>query len=97
MTRLECEKKLLSLAEQMLEVYLEYNPAGDFMTAIIDANGYISVDDSYFNAERKLIINENGTAFKTVDVTKYNDGHVRYSSPVREVRHERGENGRATG
>jgi len=84
MTRLECEKKLLSLAEQMLEVYLEYNPAGDFMSAIIDANGYISVDDSYFNAERKIIINEDGTAFKTVDVTKYSDGHVRYSSPVRE-------------
>ena len=84
MTRLECEKKLLSLAEQMLEVYLEYNPAGDFMFAIIDANGYISVDDSYFNAERKIIINEDGTAFKTVDVTKYSDGRVRYSSPVRE-------------
>lgn len=84
MTRQECEKKLLSLAEQMLEVYLEYNPAGDFMSAIIDANGYISVDDSYFNAERKIIINEDGTAFKTVDVTKYSDGHVRYDSPERE-------------
>lgn len=77
MTRQECEKKLLSLAEQMLEVYLEYNLAGDFMSAIIDASGYISVDDSYFNVERKIIINEDGTAFKTVDVTKYSDGHVR--------------------
>ena len=49
MTRLECEKKLLSLAEQMRAVYLEYNPAGDFMTAIIDADGYINVNDCFFN------------------------------------------------
>lgn len=79
MTRLECEKKLLELAEQMRMVYLEYNPAGDFLSAIIDSDGYISVDDTYFNAERKIIINEDGTAFKTVDVTKYSDGHVRYT------------------
>lgn len=84
MTRQECEKKLLSLAEQMREVYLEYNPAGDFMSAIIDANGYISVDDSYFNAERRVIINEDGSAFKTVDVTKFSDGHIRYGCPVKE-------------
>ena len=84
MTRQECEKKLLSLAEQMREVYLEYNPAGDFMSAIIDADGYISIDDTYFNAERKIIINEDGTAFKTVDVTKHVDGHIRYRSPDRE-------------
>lgn len=84
MTRQECEKKLLELAEQMLEVYLEYNPAGDFMSAIIDADGYINVDDTYFNAERKIIINEDGTAFKTVNVTKHTDGHIRYGSPDRE-------------
>ena len=83
MTRQECEKKLLELAEQMLEVYLEYNPAGDFMSAIIDADGYISVNDTYFNAERKIIINEDGTAFTTVDVTKHTDGHIRYCSPER--------------
>lgn len=83
MTRLECEKKLISLAEQMREVYLEYNPAGDFLSAIIDSDGYISVDDAYFNAERKIIINEDGTAFRTVDVTKHTDGQIRYNSPER--------------
>ena len=83
MTRQECEKKLLELADQMREVYLEYNPAGDFMSAFIDADGYISVDDTYFNAERKIIINEDGTAFKTVDVTKHSDGCIRYHSPDR--------------
>lgn len=83
MTRQECEKKLLSLAEQMREVYLEYNPAGDFLSAIIDSDGYISVDDAYFNAERKIIINEDGTAFRTVNVTKHTDGQIRYHSPER--------------
>lgn len=84
MTRLECEKKLLSLAEQMRAVYMEYNPAGDFLSAIIDADGYINVDDCYFNAERKIIINADGTTFKTVDVTKYKDGYISYSGPAKE-------------
>ena len=84
MTRLECEKKLLSLAEQMWAVYMEYNPTGDFLSAIIDDDGYINVDDCYFNAEGRIIINADGTAFRTVDVTKYSDGHIRYSSPAKE-------------
>lgn len=83
MTRQECEKKLLSLAEQMRAVYMDYNPAGDFLNVIMDADGYISVDDSYFNTERKIIINEDGTAFRTVDVTKHTDGQIRYHSPER--------------
>ena len=83
MTRAECERKIIELAEQMRKVYLEYNPAGDFLTAIIDADGYINVDDTYFNAERKIIINEDGTAFKTVNITKYSDGHIQYYSPMR--------------
>lgn len=84
MTRQECEAKLLSLAEQMRAVYMEYNPAGDFLSATIDADGYINVGDCYFNAERRIIINEDGTAFKTVDVTKYRDGYIQYSSPAKE-------------
>lgn len=84
MTRRECEAKLLSLAEQMRAVYMEYNPAGDFLSVIIDADGYINVDDCYFNQDRKIVINEDGTAFKTVDVTEYRDGYIRYSSPAKE-------------
>lgn len=84
MTRLECEKKLLSLAEQMRAVYLEYNPAGDFMTAIIDADGYINVHDCFFNADRQIITNEDGTVFKSVDTTKYSNGDVRYGCPAKE-------------
>ena len=84
MTRKECEARLIELAEQMRAVYLEYNPAGDFMTAIIDVDGYINVGDSYFNAERKIIINEDGTAFNTVGVTKYSDGQICYGNGDRE-------------
>jgi hypothetical protein len=84
MTRLECEKKLLELAEQMRQVYLEYNPAGDFLSASIDADGYVSVDDAYFNAERNIILNANGSAFRTVSATKYKDGHIRYGCPAKE-------------
>lgn len=84
MTRLECEKKLLELAEQMRAVYLEYNPAGDFMYAIIDADGYINVDDSFFNANRQIITNEDGTVFRSVDATKYSDGSIRYGCQVKE-------------
>ena len=84
MTRLECEKKLLSLAEQMRAVYLEYNPAGDFMSAIIDADGYISVHDCFFNADRQIITNEDGTAFKSVDAPKFSNGDIRYGCPVKE-------------
>jgi hypothetical protein len=84
MTRLECEKKLLSLAEQMRAVYKAYNPAGDFLSMISDADGYICVDDCYFNADRKIIEDVNGNVFRTVNVTKYTDDHVRYGCPVKE-------------
>lgn len=83
MTRLECEKKLLSLAEQMRAVYLEYNPAGDFMSAIIDADGYINVNDCLFNADRQIITNEDGTVFRSVNTTKFSNGDIRYGCPVK--------------
>ena len=77
MTRAECEAKLISLAEQMYAVYKEYNPAGDFLSVIADHDGYIGVDDAYFNCEGKIIVDANGNSFKTVDAAKYKDGSVR--------------------
>ena len=77
MTRKECEAKLLALAEQMYAVYKEYNPSGDFLSMIADNDGYISVDDAYFNADGKIINDVNGNAFKTVDCAKYKDGTIR--------------------
>jgi len=84
MTRLECEKKLLSLAEQMRAVYEEYNPAGDHLSAIMCANGYICVDDGFFTAEREIIQDVHEQVFKTVNVCKYTDGSIRYGCPVKE-------------
>lgn len=84
MTRIECEKKLLSLAEQMRAVYLEYNPAGDHMSVILGANGYICVDDAFFTKENEIIRDVHGDLFRTVNVTKYSNGYVRYGCPVKE-------------
>lgn len=84
MTRLECEKKLLALAQQMRAVYEEYNPAGDHLSALMGANGYICVDDGFFTAEKRLILDANDQIFQTVNVTKYSDGHIRYSRPVKD-------------
>ena len=84
MTRLECEKKLLSLAEQMRAVYEEYNPAGDHLSVIMSANGFICVDDAFFNADGKIILDVHNQTFKTVDVTKYKDGVICYGCPVKE-------------
>lgn len=85
MTRQECEKKLLSLAEQMRAVYEEYNPVGDHLGVIMSANGYINVSDCFFTHDGQIIHDVHDTMFKTVDVSKYDDGHVRYNSPDREA------------
>lgn len=77
MTRKECEAKLLALAEQMYAVYKEYNHSGDFLSMIANKDGYICVDDAYFNADGKIIDDVNGNAFKTVDCAKYTDGSIR--------------------
>lgn len=84
MTRQECEKKLLALAEQMRAVYMEYNPTGDFLSMISDVDGFICVDDCYFNADHQIIKDVNGDSFKTVTVTKYSDGQIRYGNGDRE-------------
>lgn len=85
MTRQECEKKLLELATQMRAVYDEYNPAGDHLDVIMARSGFISVDDAFFTKEREIIRDVHGDIFKSVDVTKYDDGHIRYGSPDREA------------
>lgn len=84
MTRQECEAKLISLAKQMRDVYLEYNPAGDHLGAIMSGNGYINVDDAFFNGDNQIIRDVHGDVFKTVDVTMFSDGYIRYGCPVRE-------------
>lgn len=84
MTRREAEEKLLALAEQMREVYLEYNPASDFLTATIDANGYIDVRDCVFAADGGIVLDVRDRVFRSVEVIKRSDGYVRYGSPAKE-------------
>ena len=79
MTRQQCEKKLLSLARQMRDAYLEYNPAGDHLSVIIGGDGYISASDAFFTGENGAVVqNALGTVFKTVNVTQYGDGVIQH-------------------
>lgn len=78
MTRQECEEKLLSLAEQMQAVYLEYNPAGEHLGVIISGDGFICADDCFFTKENEIIRDVHGNMFRTVEVAKFSDGHISY-------------------
>lgn len=77
MTRRQCEEKLLALARQMRDAYLQYNPAGDHLSVIIGGNGYINASDSFFTGENVSVVrNALGMTYKTVDVTQYSDGGI---------------------
>jgi len=45
MTRAECERKLIELAEQAVKIYHEYNPNGGGVSIFTHRDGYISVSD----------------------------------------------------
>jgi hypothetical protein len=45
MTRAECERKLIELAEQAVKIYHEYNPNGGRLHISTFEDGYISVSD----------------------------------------------------
>lgn len=79
MTRRECEAKLLALAEEMRKVYMEYNPAGDFLSMIANRDGYTSVSDCYFT-DGKVVIGADEMMFHTVDAVRYSDGHRRFGT-----------------
>lgn len=79
MTRYECELKILELANQIRDVYKEYNPAPGFLRLIIDG-GYISARDCYFtdiNGARDIVEDWQGLMFHTIDATQYADGAIR--------------------
>ena len=83
MTRQQCEKKLLSLAQQMRDAYLEYNPAGEHLSVIIGGDGFINACDAFFTGENQAVVQDAlGTTFNTVNVTQYKDGAIRYGDGV---------------
>lgn len=45
MTRAECERKLIKLAEQAVKIYHQYNPNGGRLHISTFEDGYISVND----------------------------------------------------
>lgn len=78
MTRQQCEEKLLALAQQMRDAYLEYNPAGEHLSVIIGGDGYINARDAFFTGEdRSIVENALGMPFSSVDVTQYSNGWIR--------------------
>ena len=79
MTRMECEKKLLEMAEQMYALYKQYNPAGDMFSVTCDSNGYVSVYDCFFY-ENEAIKDANNCVFRTVDAVKYASGDYRFGT-----------------
>ena len=81
MTRMECEKKLLEMAQQMYALYKQYNPAGELFNVTCDADGYVGVDDAFFY-DGKVIMDANGSVFHTVDAVKYKDGDMRFGTKI---------------
>lgn len=81
MTRRECETKLLALAEEMRRVYMEYNPAGDYLSMISDVDGYTSVSDCFFYGD-KVINSADESVFHTVDVVRYSNGDLRHGNVI---------------
>lgn len=84
MTRLECELKLIELAEQAMEVLREYAPDGDRL-GISVVRGQINVtalfkDTDVQNADYKDVDNT-----YSVFATKYSDGAVWFSDKWRGV------------
>lgn len=84
MTRHECEAKLLTLAEQMRALYMEYNPAGEHLSVIISGSGYIGISDAFFTEDNKVILDVHDNVFSSVNVSRYSDGHIRYGCPVKD-------------
>jgi hypothetical protein len=79
MTRKECEDKLLDMAQQMYEVYKEYNPSGEMLSVTAFANGYININDAFFS-DNEVVLDANDNTFKTVDAVKYSSGGRRYDT-----------------
>lgn len=56
MTRSECERKLIELAERAVEIYRQYNPEGRRISISTHSDGYISVSDIDVDPETKEIV-----------------------------------------
>lgn len=84
MTRYECETKILSLLDQIKNIYKEYSSAGGFLSATIDVDTDCTiVSDCFFtetNGVRAIVQDVNGFIFQTVDAAQYKDGKIRVAN-----------------
>lgn len=78
MTRIEVEKKLLDMAEQMQAVYKEYMPVGERLSVSI-SDKVIIINDAFYAGD-EIIEDVHGYMFKTVDCAKYADGVKRFGN-----------------
>lgn len=48
MTRIECEQKILEKLDEIREIYLQYNPGGDYLSLFCSKSG-TSVNNEYWD------------------------------------------------
>ena len=75
MTRAECERKLIELAEEAVRIYHQYNPNGGGISITTHRDGYISVSDievetNPSNPDDRQIVNW------TLEGVKNQDGEI---------------------
>jgi len=75
LTRAECERKLIELAEEAVRIYHQYNPTGGGISITTHRDGYISVSDievetNPSNPDDRQIVNW------TLEGVKNQDGEI---------------------
>ena len=81
MTQLECELKLIRLAERAQEIAKEYDPEINFLLISVNGDGFIRVSGDIFDGN-ELIEGE------VLDAVKFSDGEIRFG--VKEAQDEEG-------
>lgn len=71
MTRAECERKLIELAEQADRIYREFNPGGNGIMICTFRDGCISVSDAEVDSATHEFVNW------TIEAAKHQDGIIR--------------------
>lgn len=57
MNRKECEQKIYELAQELYEVYGEYNPNPDYLTMTWYGDGTLTFQNAYYDKDSEYPIN----------------------------------------
>lgn len=74
----------MALAEQMRDVYLEYNPVGDLLSLSVHGDGFININDAFFNNDGQIILSATDKMFKTVEAVRFGNGRYKYGNVFEE-------------